>query len=56
MTLENRFDDLAECDVLALAGSRLGGLIVAAAWDSENLTDGPDAVACLLMDILDHRP
>jgi hypothetical protein len=56
VALENPFDELAEYDVRALAGSRLGGVVVAAARDSENLADGPDAVAGLLMDVLDHRP
>ena len=56
MTLENRFDEIAEYDVGGLAWSGIGGVVVAAARNSENLTDRPDAVACLLVDLLDHRP
>ena len=56
MTLENRFDEIAEFDVGGLAGSGIAGVVVAAAGNCENLTDGPDAVACLLVDLLDHRP
>ena len=56
MTLENRFDEIAEFDVGGLAGSGIAGVVIAAAGNCENLTDGPDAVACLLVDLLDHRP
>jgi hypothetical protein len=31
-------------------------MVVAAEQDSENLADGLDTVASLLMDVLDHRP
>ena len=42
------------CEVGTLVGSRLRGVVVAAAGDSENLADGPDGVAGLLVNALDH--
>ena len=56
MTLENRFDEIAVFDVGGLAGSGIGGVVVAATRNCENLTNRPDAVACLLVDLLNHRP
>ena len=56
MTLENRFDEIAEFDVGGLAGSGIGGVVVAATRNCENLTNRPDAAACLLVDLLNHRP
>jgi hypothetical protein len=55
MLLENPFDDPAEFKVCFLAGSRLGGVVVAAAGNSKHLANGADAVPCFLMDVCDHR-
>ena len=43
-------------DVGGLAGSGIGGVVETTTRNCENLTDGPDAVACLLVDLLNQRP
>ena len=55
MSLEDALDCEADDEVGTLVGSRLRGVVVAAAGDSENLADGPDGVAGLLVNALDHR-
>ena len=55
VSLEDALDCEADDEVGTLVGSRLRGVVVAAAGDSENLADGPDGVAGLLVDALDHR-